>query len=345
VAVVLLDAFLSNGSSMGLLDDLVVMLPRVVTIMVTGHDDVALAVEAMRRGARDFLIKPVTQDTLGTSMARVLSWQRRALEAPASSWPQAAVSDPEALDRLQGALRQFSRAQGLSQALLRSLCHLAEFRDPETGAHLDRVAGFSMLLARDLVLRRVEGADRTDAFAEAVFDAAPLHDIGKVGIRDAILLKPGPLDPEEFEEMKRHTVIAEQVLGRVVELARGEDDLCFRLAREIAMGHHERVDGQGYPLGRRAKEIPLAARIVAVADFYDACTSQRPYRNGVMSQEQVCALVQERAGSHFDPEVARAFAGLAHGFQRISETLTDGARLSMEEMRRVVEHQWRMTGR
>jgi putative two-component system response regulator len=171
------------------------------------------------------------------------------------------------------------------------LCKAAEFRDPETGAHILRMAHFSQLIARELGL--------SDADQELLLEAAPMHDIGKVGIADKILLKPGKLDEEEFTIMKRHASIG-------CELLQGSSSRVLQAGAAIAKGHHEKFDGTGYPDGIKGTDIPIFSRIVAVADVFDALTSERPYKKA-WEIEAAVDFLNNGAGSHFDPDCVRAF--------------------------------------
>jgi putative two-component system response regulator len=178
--------------------------------------------------------------------------------------------------------------------ILQRLSLAAEFRDDDTGQHTQRVGRTSTLMAQALGL--------PDDLVELVRLAAPLHDVGKIGIPDAILLKPSGLAPDEFRVMTTHTSIGGQLLS-------GSEAPCLRLAEEIALSHHECWNGAGYPLGRRREEIPLAGRIVSVADVYDALTHRRPYKKAWPPQDAAAEI--ERLGrSKFDPQVVAAFLHL-----------------------------------
>ncbi len=170
------------------------------------------------------------------------------------------------------------------------LATAAEYRDEETGNHIRRLGHFSRIIAKRW------GAD--EQFLELIFLASPMHDLGKIGIRDSVLLKPGPLTREEFEEIKLHTLIGERILS-------GSQSPLLRLAEEIAATHHERWDGSGYPRGLAGEAIPLGGRIVAVADVFDALTSNRVYRPAYSVEDALSIMETDRAG--FDPEVFRAF--------------------------------------
>jgi len=177
---------------------------------------------------------------------------------------------------------------------LRKLARVAEFRDDASGSHAERVGRLSGLVAAQLGLPSRE--------AELIQHAAPLHDIGKVAIADSILLKPAKLDEEEFAEIRKHPAVGAEILA-----GSNSDVLC--LAEQIALGHHERWDGSGYPAGVSGNAIPVASRIVAIVDSFDALTHDRPYRRArsvASAREEIQCL----SGSHFDPEVARAFEQL-----------------------------------
>lgn len=211
----------------------------------------------------------------------------------------------------------------LTRSMVLRMVRMAELRDPtETGAHVQRVAGYSLAIFDAWAIARAMPEDERRRLRDRLQIAALLHDVGKVGVADAILGKPGPLDAEERAAMERHTEIGGSLFG----LFRSEFD---EAARDVALGHHERWDGRGYPgepngagerRGRKGEEIPLFARIVAIADVYDALTSKRPYKEP-WPEEKVLAHLEAEAGRHFDPELV-AFA-LAHAaeFRRIRERI------------------------
>jgi putative two-component system response regulator len=185
-----------------------------------------------------------------------------------------------------------------------SLAKLAESRDEETGSHLERMREYSRVLAEYLA-RTPAFFGKIDAdFIRALFLTSPLHDIGKVGIPDNVLLKPGKLSSAEFEVMKQHTTIGAQTLEAA--LAASPDAEYLKLARDIAIAHHEKFDGSGYPNGLRGDEIPLCARIVALADVYDALTTKRVYKEA-FSHEVARDIIVNSSGSHFDPRIVDAF--------------------------------------
>jgi response regulator RpfG family c-di-GMP phosphodiesterase len=219
-----------------------------------------------------------------------------------------------------------ARRQGeqAREATVLALARLAENKDDDTGAHLQRVSEYCRLLARGLCADGRDGGAIDAAFVADIGLAAPLHDIGKVAIPDAILFKPGKLDPSEWEVMRTHAAIGAETL-RGVLAGPGRDLGFLRMAHEIAWCHHERWDGRGYPRGLAGEEIPLAARIMALADCYDALTSKRPYKHAWPHAEAV-AQVQKERGCAFDPAVTDAFLARAEVFDAVRQRLADPQR-------------------
>lgn len=185
-----------------------------------------------------------------------------------------------------------------------TLARLAESRDPETGEHLERIEGYTGMLVNWLAENGPYQDQIDDAYRAQICRSSILHDIGKVGVPDSILLKPGPLTPDEFEIMKQHARIGAEALED--SALKSKSCKFLSLAVEIARYHHERFDGTGYPHGIKGLEIPLSARIVAVADVFDALTSERVYKSSMESDRAMDLIVSE-SGKHFDPEVVRAF--------------------------------------
>jgi putative two-component system response regulator len=175
--------------------------------------------------------------------------------------------------------------------VIRRLGRAAEFRDNETGFHVIRMSYHSRLLAL--------AANSGDDWADLLFNAAPMHDVGKIGIPDSILLKPGRFDAAEWEIMKSHSTIGAEIIGQ-------DQSELMRLSRVIAHSHHEKWDGTGYPLGLRGDEIPLAARMVAIADVFDALTSDRPYKRA-WSVDDATTYIRRESGGHFDPHLVDLF--------------------------------------
>ena len=201
-----------------------------------------------------------------------------------------------------------------------SLAKLAESRDPETGAHLERIREYVRALADELSYHPLFH-DIIDAdYIRAMYQTSPLHDIGKVGVPDEVLLKPGRLDDREMEIMKQHTLVGAQTLEAV--LAAHPQAGFLRFARDIAWSHHERFDGSGYPRGLAGEDIPLCGRIAAVADVYDALTTKCVYKPA-FSHEKSKQIIVEGRGTQFDPRVVDAFLSREADFLRIKEQLSD----------------------
>lgn len=183
------------------------------------------------------------------------------------------------------------------RALIFALANMTETRDPETGAHLERTRNYCVLLAEELSASGRFRDSITIPFIDGIFQAAPLHDIGKVAIPDMILFKPNSLAPIEFDEMKKHTTFGATMMEKVIQKT-GSD--LFRMAYNICLYHHERWDGTGYPSGLKGDEIPVEARIMALADVYDALLSKRVYKTP-LSMEEAAKRIRDGAGTQFDP--------------------------------------------
>jgi len=202
-----------------------------------------------------------------------------------------------------------------------AMARLAESRDPETGAHLERVRTYSRVIAQRLLQQNGSRWDIDAEFVRLIYLTSPLHDIGKVGIPDCVLLKPGRLSDREFDIMKTHTVIGAETLDSA---ARQFPEVAFlRLGRDIALTHHEHFDGSGYPRGLRGEEIPLCGRIVALADVYDALTSRRVYKPAY-AHDISRNMIFEQAGRQFDPAIVAAFAASEEEFVAVRERYAEG---------------------
>jgi putative two-component system response regulator len=261
----------------------------VYIIMITGRDNPDSVVKGLSAGADDFIAKPFEFAELAARVAtgeRVLSLETRHLA-------------------------------------IFALAKLAESRDPETGQHLERIREYTRALAISLVDLGEFKDTLTPAYLGTLYHTSPLHDIGKVGIPDSILLKPGRLSDEEFQIMKHHTTIGGETLGSVSRQYSHVDYL--RIGAEIAMSHHERYNGKGYPMHLMGDNIPLSARIVALADVYDAITSKRVYKAACTHDVARDIIVKERE-EHFDPRVVDAFEAREKEFVRIGEEFDDANR-------------------
>jgi len=209
----------------------------------------------------------------------------------------------------------------LKDIIIVAMGELAEHRDPETGGHIHRTRSFVKALAEGLFEQGNFLEILTPEYIVLLYKTAPLHDIGKVAIPDSILLKPARLTVEEFEEMKKHTVYGENVIAKLEKMA-GEQIPYLQCAKEIVGSHHEKYDGSGYPRGQAGENIPLAGRIMAIADVYDALTTKRPYKRA-LSHEETMEIMTEGRGSHFDPVVFDSFIIIEQQFNQIAEMNRD----------------------
>lgn len=253
---------------------------EVPILMVTADHEKEVRYRALETGANDFLTKPIDRIEFTSRVKNMLAIRRSHLAlTDRAAWlaEEVANATAEIREREREAVFRLARA--------------AEFRDPETGAHIQRMAHYSRLIAAGIGL----GA----AQQELILEAAPMHDVGKLGTPDAILLKPGKLSPEEFTVMKQHATIGWEIL-------RDSSAPTLRTAAEIAYTHHEKFDGSGYPRGLKGEDIPLFGRIVAVADVFDALTSARPYKPA-WEFDRAWEFIRANSGLHFDPRCAEAF--------------------------------------
>lgn len=249
-------------------------------IMVTVDTENEVRHRALELSANDFLTKPVDKIELAARVRNMLALRKSQLHlANQAEWLSTEVkkATAEIHSREQEVIHRLSRA--------------AEFRDPETGAHLLRMANYACHIARNLGLSEAE--------QELILGAAPMHDVGKMGTPDHILLKPGRLTDEEMVIMRRHAEIGAEIL-------KGSNSPLLQTAAVIAITHHEKYDGSGYPHGIKGTEIPLFGRITAVADVFDALTSERPYKPS-WEIERAMAFLHENSGNHFDPLCVDAF--------------------------------------
>lgn len=256
---------------------------EVPVLMITGNLDSQLRYDALGAGANDFLTKPVDRVEFLARARNMLALRK---------------SQKDLANRAEWLASEVQKATAEVRAREREtiflLARTAEYRDPETGAHILRMAHYSRLLAKH--------AGWSEVDQELLLEAAPMHDIGKVGTPDHILLKPGKLDEAEFRIMKEHAVIGYKILV-------SSSSPLLQLAANIANTHHEKYDGSGYPNGLAGEAIPEAGRIVAIADVFDALTSARPYKPA-WSVERALELLSDQRGKHFDPQLIDIF--MAH---------------------------------
>ncbi len=277
-----------------------------LTAMASSEDET----RGLELGAADYITKPISPPVV---LARVRT-QLKVKDAAEFLRDQNAYLERE----VQRRTRELGAIQDVT---IHAMASLAETRDNETGNHIRRTQHYVRVLAEHL-----RDHPRFRHFLDAatialLFKSAPLHDIGKIGIPDRILLKPGRFTPEEFEIMKTHTTLGRDAIAHA-EQQLGMDVDFLRLAKEIAYAHQEKWDGSGYPEGLAGDAIPLSARLMAVADVYDALISRRVYKQG-MPHEQAVQIIVEGHGSHFDPDICDAFLACLPAFQQIAARFAD----------------------
>ena len=269
-------------------------------------------------GAVDYVTKPISPPIL---LARIRN--HLALKAAADFLKDKNVY-------LEGEVaRRTHEVRAVQDATIMALATLAETRDQETGNHIRRTQNYVRALARKLQPHPRFSAELSDAIIELLYKSAPLHDIGKVGIPDAILLKPGKLTPAEIAVMNTHAALGRDAIAAAERLIDTPSSF-LRLAREIAHYHHEKWDGSGFPERLAGDAIPLAARLMALADVYDALISRRVYKPP-MPHAKAVETIRAGRGSHFDPDIADAFLEIAGEFRAIAERYADDADASAAE--------------
>lgn len=265
-------------------------------LVLTGEHEQQIRVQALESGARDFLTKPFHRQELLARVANLIEVHMHAMRVK---------EDNDILENLIQI-----RTNELEQTrleIIRRLGHAAEYRDNETGMHIIRMSKTSELIAREIGLN--------DHQCCLLLHASPMHDIGKIGIPDSILLKPGKLTSDEWEIMKTHTTIGTDILS-------GSKTELLTAASIIAGTHHEQWDGSGYPNGLSGEEIPLFGRIVSIADVFDALTSERPYKKA-WSVDAAMEYIQNQSGKQFEPELVKAFMSVIPQAMKISQEYPD----------------------
>lgn len=320
--LVLTDIEMPGGTGLELLQKVKSHDGDLDVIMVTGVVDADTAIHSIRQGASDYLTKPFNLDEVQIVVERTLDKRRLILENRAHQEhleELVAMRTEELLEKKRQVERLYRELQESYESTLQALVTALDFRDNETQGHSYRVVQYAVLVAREMGVREPD--------LTWIRRGAILHDVGKIGIPDSILRKPGKLDVAEWEEMKRHPEMGYRML---------QDIPFLKPALDIVLCHQERFDGSGYPRGLRGEEIPLGARIFAVVDTFDAMTSDRPYR-AALSIDDARTEISEWSGRQFDPAVAQAFLSIqAESWREIRERVHRDLLALEDRVRRVL---------
>jgi len=300
--VVLLDALMPGMDGFQVAEALKVSAPTrtVPIIMVTGLNDQQSKLRALKAGAQEFLTKPVDRSEVSLRVQNVLMLK----EYSNFLADQNRILEQRVQERSRQVLASYRET-------ITTLCRAATYKDEETGGHVRRISYYTEDIASTLGMNA--------AFCETIHYASPMHDIGKIAIPDAILRKAGTLNPSEWDIMKSHTTLGAQLIS-------SGDSPYLQMGAEIALHHHERWDGGGYPAGAKGQVIPISARIMNICDQYDALRSQRPYK-AALPHERAVEIITAGDGrtmpSHFDPDVLGAFKRSAERFRKIFESVKE----------------------
>ncbi len=282
-------------------------LKDIPVLFISALAEVTDKVKAFAVGAVDYVTKPFSFEEVNARVDTHLRLRKLKLEIEKHNLYLKELVNTQ--------VREISDSQ---LATIKAISQLAEFRDNETGNHIERTGMLCRIIAEQLRCNPHYEKIISDDYLENIFHAAPLHDIGKVGIADSILLKPGKLTSEEFEIMKTHSVIGANTLQTVH--SKYPKNAFVNMGIAIARAHHEKWDGSGYPDGLAGEDIPLAGRIMALADVYDALRSKRPYKDP-FTHEKSCEIIMQGKGKHFDPAVVQAFQEVEIKFALIFDAM------------------------
>lgn len=294
--LVVSDIMMPGMSGIDLLTCVKESFQDVAVVLVTAVDDRKTAIMTLELGAYGYVIKPFDRNEILINVANAL--ERRRLTLLSRKYEESLESEVRAKTR---------EIREREEEIVLRLISASGFRDDETGAHIKRIGLYAAVVATDLGWKQESVAD--------IRLAAAMHDVGKIGISDSILLKPGKLTPEEFEVMKTHATIGARLLG-------SSNIPLLRLAKEIALSHHEKWDGSGYPNGLAGEAIAQSGRIVAIADVYDALVMKRVYRPAIPEPEALAMMTSNR-GTHFDPGIFDRFMALLPEIRRIRQEVQD----------------------
>jgi len=304
---VLTDIKMPDITGIELLDKIHTLNPEIPVVLMTAYADLDAAINGIKKGAFDFITKPFSPDYLMHTIEKAGKYSKLVqIEKNYKSMLEDTVR--KKTQELADALLM---TKALSKEAIELLTMASEFRDADTGVHITRIGIFSQKIA--------EALGMSSEFVETITFGSPMHDIGKIGIPDSILIKPSSLTSAEFEIMKTHATIGEKILSR-------SSHPYLKMAASIALNHHERWDGTGYLRELKGKNIPIEGRIVMVCDQYDAIRSKRPYKPP-LSHQEAFTIITEGDGRtmpvHFDPRVLKAFIEVAPDFKKIFDTYQD----------------------
>jgi len=288
ISLALLDMNLPGRLAFRLLQEIKSESPNTVIIMVTDVRDIDVAIQCIRLGAYDYITKPFHLEGVTLCIQRAL--EKRRLELANCDFQQ--TLELRVAERTRDLSQALAKIKSASVDTIIRLSRAAEYKDEDTGSHIQRMSRYTALIAERMGL--------ADSYVESILYGAAMHDIGKIGIPDSILLKPGKLDDREWSIMKQHTIIGARILD-------GSESDIMKLGAVIAISHHEKWDGTGYPFGLKGEDIPLSGRIAAIADVFDSLTSKRVYRKDDFSPVETFKVIEQSIGRQFDPGVFAAF--------------------------------------
>ena len=301
-------------------------LQDIPLLFITSSESDADEAYALSLGAEDLIHKPYSAPVVLARVANHLQLaqaRQRERDYAKRLEQEVELRTEEIVNKSNQLVRQNRRLQTAQQATITAFCSLVEVRDNETGNHILRTQNFVLALAQHLQNHPRFAQELSDANIDLLYKSAPLHDIGKVAIPDRILLKPGKLDAEEWRLMQRHCEYGRDAIARAKDVfAEGQGGEFLRYALDIAYCHHEHWDGNGYPQQLKGEEIPLSARLMAIADVYDALISKRVYKNSCTHEKSI-AIIKEGSGSQFDPDLVQGMLDIEQEFHAIAMQYND----------------------